>query len=182
MTSVRQDVLDELRVAGVVVQAARVHEQMADVDRVGVVAAAAEQFERRRCEMVGDRVVEAEAALLGEPEDRRGRECLGDARDPEAGFRIQRRARPERGVAGAPRPVDARRDDRERDPGVGGVRGREGVRRRREPGRDRCLGRRGVRAACEREHCDQRGERAAPRRKPLGPCGRVPAAVAAGRR
>jgi hypothetical protein len=86
MAPVRQDVLDELRVAGVVVQPARVHEQMADVDRVGVVAAAAKQFDRGRCEMVGDRVVEAEAALLDEPQRGGGGERLRDARDPETGF------------------------------------------------------------------------------------------------
>ena len=63
MAPVCQNLFDELRIARVVVQPARVHEQMADVDRVGVVAAAPEQVERRRCEMIGNRVVEAEAPL-----------------------------------------------------------------------------------------------------------------------
>ena len=117
MAPVRQDVLDELRIARVVVEAARVHEQMADVDRVGVVAAAAEQRDRRRCEMLGDRVVETEAAVLGEPQDRGSGERLGDARDPEAGSGIEHGARPERGVAGAPRPTDSRETTASATPG-----------------------------------------------------------------
>jgi hypothetical protein len=62
---------------------------MADVDRVRVVAAAPEQFERRRREMLGDGVVEAEAAFFSEPQDRRGGERLRDAGDPEARLRVQ---------------------------------------------------------------------------------------------
>lgn len=132
------------------------HQQLADVDRLGVVAAAPQQRDRRRCQMLGDRVVEPEPALLDEPQDRSRRERLRHARDPETGAGIEHGVRAERTVARAPRPPNVRRDDRERDPRVCRVRGRERVRRSRESRLKRRRRARGGRDAREqREHTHQ---------------------------
>jgi hypothetical protein len=89
-----------------------VHQQVADVNRLRVVAAATEQLGRRRCEMLRDRVIETEAAVLGQPQNRGGGERLGDARDTEARVGVELGGRSERGVAGASCPADSRRGDR----------------------------------------------------------------------
>src|SRR3954471_4279891 len=80
-------------VACVVVDAARVLQQVPDVDRAHLVAAAAQQFDRVRAQVLCDRVVERELAVLDESQDRGGRERLRDARDAEAGGGRERLAR-----------------------------------------------------------------------------------------
>jgi hypothetical protein len=83
MAGMAEDVRLVVLVLGEVVEAARVCEQVSDPNGVHVVAAFAKEHDRRRAQVLGDRVVERELAVLDEPQDGGGGEGLPDAGDSE---------------------------------------------------------------------------------------------------
>src|SRR5439155_11609495 len=132
-------------IVGVVIEAACVPEQVSDANAIDVVAAVPKQRDRRRAQMLCDRVVERELAVLGKAEDRGGGERLGDAGEAKGGSGAERLSGGSVGEAGCARPGHRWCRYRERDAGKAWVCACEPVQQLVEPRRQRRRGRGGRR-------------------------------------